>query len=224
MKKKLIKIWIITVCIYLGSLTARWLYRYEYYRVETEIDYCKDIAKKINRIGNSQFYCKSIEERDDVILFYFRSGKADITSPFRQEYSEDGGIEDVVKIKNFIVNYLNEHPESELNGKKMEFDFHIIHDISFQMYNYNYMKNEGVEDAKDFLYFEHLGMEHVSVLEEMGNACVIEASVWHMDDYDFLRNWDALQYVHISTHDLTEEQKQELKEMLPVDCILETIP
>lgn len=218
MKKKLIKILIITVCIYLGSLTARWLYRYEYYRAETKLDYCKDIAKKINRIGISQFYCESIEEKDDVIQFYFQSNEANIASPFRQEYSEDGGIEDVAKIKNYIVNYLNEHPESELNGKKMEFVFHIIHNTSFQMYNYNYMKSEEVVDSKDFLYFEHLGMEHVSVLEGVGNACVMEASIQHMDYYDFLQNWDALQYVHISTHDLTEEQKQELKK-----CYLQVV-
>lgn len=224
MKKKLIKIWIITVCIYLGSLTARWLYRYEYYRVETELDYCKDIAQKINYIGLRQFYCESIEEKDGIVVFYCQSNAADKTSPFRREYSFDDGARDIIIVKNFIVDYLNNHPENELNGKKVKFVFHIIHNSSFQMYNYNYLNNGRFEDSKDFSYFEHLWLEHISVLKEFGDVRVLDISLSDMDYYDFFQDWHALQYVRIITQDLTERQKQELKEMLPVDCILETIP
>ena len=205
-------------------------YIYRTYKVETDLEYCKEIAKEINNIGLSQYHCANIREGGPIEFSFYSFETCNHSSPLYKEYSRDEGVEDMIKIKNYLTDYLEQHPENELNEKKIMLWFIWRLNVDYgdtRICNYNYGAGDnGVEyefaDAKDFSYIQDLEAEHMSVLEGFENVRVISVFIDHPDSYDFLKEWNNLQYIKIAGSGImTEEEKQNMRKiraLLPAGC------
>ena len=230
MKKKRKKLLIVILCIILVPQLFKVWYIYRIYKVETELEYCKEIAGEINHIGLSQYHCANIREGGPIVFKFFSFQTCFHSSPLYKEYSYDEGVEDMIKVKNYLTDYLEQHPENELNEKKIILWFIWKLDVDngdAKICNFNFGVSEnGVEyeftDAKDFSYIEDLETDHMSVLEGFENVRVIDVFINHADSYDFLKKWNNLQYIKVGGSGLmTEEEKQKMRkirELLPDGC------
>ena len=71
MKKKRKKLLIVVLCIFLVPQLFKIWYIYRTYKVETDLEYCKEIAKEINNIGLSQYYCANIHKAGLVEFSFY---------------------------------------------------------------------------------------------------------------------------------------------------------
>lgn len=86
----------------------------------TEIDYCQDIAKSINRCGIKYHTCLWIKENDDVVEFYFdRKRNVNVTDYFLNDHC----VKDMVTLKKYMRQYWESNPGNVLNEKKIKFTF-----------------------------------------------------------------------------------------------------
>lgn len=189
--------------------------------IKNSVECCEEIAEEINHIGLSRYFCENIHEEGPVVFYL---------SPIYKEYSYDEGAEDMIKVKNYLTDYLKQHPENELNEKKIVLWFIWKRNLNHgdtRICNYNFGVSEnGVEDefadAKKFSYIEDLEIDHMSVLEGFENVRVISVFINHADSYDFLNKWNDLQYIEVrGSGRMTEEEKQrmqKIREFLPDGC------
>ena len=229
-EEKTKKMFIVILCIILVPQLFKVWYIYRTYKVETGLEYCKEIAGEINHIGLSQYFCGNIHARGDIVFKFFSFQTRFHISPLYKEYSYDEGTEDMIKVKNYLTDYLEQHPENELNEKEIMLWFIWKPDVDYgdtKIYNYNFgASDNGIEyeftDAKDFFYIEDLRTDHMSVLEGFENVRVISVSINDVDSYECLKGWNNLQYIYVhGGGNKTEEEKQKMRkirEFVPAGC------
>ena len=230
MKRKRKILLIIVLCIFLAPRLFKIWYIYRTYKVETELEYCKEIAKEINDIGLSQYFCGNIHAEGRVVFRFCSYRTRSENMPLYKEYSYDEGVEDMVKVKNYLTDYLEQHPENELNEEKIVLWFIWKRNVAYgeiKICNFNFGSGDnGVEyeftDGKDFSYIQDLRVDHMSVLEGFKDVRVISVFINHADSCDFLKEWKNLQYIKAGGSGLmTEEEKQamrKIRELLPSGC------
>lgn len=181
----------------------------------TNIDYCVDIARKINWIGLSHFECATIRDNQDVVLFRFT-----IKNEYIQ-HTDDELLMELIEIKNYMVEYMKEHPENELNSKKINLYFSTLPGDYMCVYNYDFISGAEFVDAKDFVYFDKLDVDNISVLQGLNDARIMNVlGVRNVDSLDFFREFTALRYLGYYSHNISEEEKGYLQSILP-NCIIE---
>ena len=233
MKKKRKKLLIVILCIFLVPQLFKIWVIYSTYKVKTELKYCKEIAGEINHIGLSQYYCANIREWGIIEFNFFAFQTCFHSSPLYKEYSYDEGVEDMIKVKNYLTDYLEQHPENELNEKKIMLRFTWKQNVDYgdtRIYNYNFWtRDKGVEDefvdAKDFSYIQDIRTDHMSILEGFENIRVISVDINYVDSYECLKGWNNLQYICVhGGGNKNEEEKQKMRgirEFVPTGCKVE---
>ncbi len=191
--------------------------------LKNSVECCEEIADEINHIGLSRYFCENIHDEGSV-MFYF------CLSSIYKEYSYDDGVEDMIKVKNYLTDYLEQHPENELNEEKIVLWFTWQPNTDYgstKICNFNFGAGDnGVEyeftDGKDLSYIQDLRVDHMSVLEGFKDVRVISVFINHADSCDFLKEWNELQYIKAGGSGLmTEEEKQKMqkiRELLPSGC------
>lgn len=208
-EKKQILFFIILIIFVLGT----YIYLIVPSKAHTNIVYCEELAEEINWIGNAQLRCVEISEQEDEVIFYCEFNE----KLGLNKYSADKYTVDMIKMKNAIVKYMIEHPQNELNSKKIKCIFNTLPGDSQCIYNYNYLTKEKVSDSKNFAYFEFVDTKHISSIEGLGNACSMIVYAEEIDTLDFFKEWTNLKYLRLICLNITEEQVSYLKELLP-DC------
>lgn len=158
MKKKIfitLVIFIICVCI-VKVFSAR-----------TDLDYCREIALWVNFIGMENARCSVIYEEDDTIYF---SGEISNISKDKNE-----GYEALLKIRKYVINYLNAHPDSVLNTKKIVIGFTTHPGESVSVSNYDSMTGDDMNNSTEFSYYDGLCIENASIFSELDNPKVIKS-------------------------------------------------
>lgn len=183
---------------------------YNNHQVYTNLNYCNEIAKEYSWLKLKQFRCCSIDEwNNSTVSFNF-----ELKNVERYNYNEDESIKDIGKIKNKIKEYMIKNQNNELHNKKIVFTFETWPgDISY-MYNYDYRLNESESTPSDFLYYEKLYTKNISSLECLQNAKVMDVSVQNLDDFNFLSDWSNLEYFNIWSINMTEKDKDYLKDII----------
>ncbi len=99
--------------------------------VDNTVQYCDEIAQNINKIGLKNIVCTKIMEENGVVFeFDVKSGV--------QDYDGNDAAADVLKVKNYLIRYVSEHPENPLNEKNMVI-FYPDNMLSYGAYSYTYM-------------------------------------------------------------------------------------
>lgn len=197
-------------------LTAGILYKlYIPQNAYTKINYCVDIARKINWIDLSHFECGTIRDSQGVVLFSFT-----IKNEYVQ-HTDDELFMELIKIKNYVAEYMKEHPENELNSKKIILHFNTLPGDYMRVYNYNFINGSELEDAKDFAYFDIVHVESISALKELSDARIINRLwVQKVDSLEFFKEFTNLKYLDYNSNKISEEEKEYLRSLLP-NCTIE---
>lgn len=180
----------------------------------TEISYCKDIARKINWIGTKYFSCGTIEEEDDCIKFSFSLKYA------VHGYTDDDLVFDLIKVRNYIKRYLEENPDSGLNDKKIQIYFRSYAEEYMSVYNYDFLTVAELNKATDFVYYDNIYVENISVIQELKDTRVLNAfGASEINELDFFAEWSELERFSIISYTFSDEEKDFLKELLS-GCII----
>ena len=174
---------------------------------ESNLDYCEELSFSINQINLKEFKCFSITEENEEVIFYFDSKDTGINLNYT--------IADIIKVKNYMTNYLIENPNNQLNMHKIRFVFKIMADESIYMYNYNFNTNQKFNNSYDFCSFKGLYVDNFSEIELLEDVYMIDVCATTIDDLSFLKKWSNIEYLRIYTSYITEEQKLYLNDILP---------
>ena len=146
--------------------------------IKTDLSYVDELASIYRHTYLKQFNCTNIEYKDHdqvvVISFDLKTRPERKLSMFG--YSSDECIDDIVKIRDKTSNFLKEHPENELNNKKICFNFHTYVDEVMHMYNYNFQDNIMEKGTIDFCYYTCLEVHDITKLEKLSNAKILDFS------------------------------------------------
>ena len=120
------------------------------------------------RLRLKNFYCYNMEESDALNgnVIHFQLKKWD-------SQKLDRYIKEIIRIRAATTDYLTAHPESEWNQKRIKFVFHTYADLAMYMYNYNFIDAQDPDFDRDFLYFDQLEINDISVLESVSDAKII---------------------------------------------------
>ena len=184
---------------------------------EPDISYGKGLSELYQSLYLKQFYCDEMyfNEYNEEVQIFFRS-KSSFERRFSLlQYSSDDCIKDIIKIKNETTDYLKKNPDNPLNLKKIKFFFHTYADESMYMYNYDFQNGLKEENAYDFLYFDDLELEDISVLRPLSDAKKIvfygdeECSVEELavfDDFNNLKLLDCPKFFSVEKINLLKEK------------------
>lgn len=194
MKKKIVIILAIFIlCIYIVKV----------FPARTDLNYCKEIAFWVNFIGMENARCNVIFEENEIIYF---SGEIRNVSK-----GENEGYESLLKIRKYVTDYLNKHPENMLNTKKIVIDFQTYPGESVSVSNYDNITDDTMRNSTDFSYYNGLFVKNASILSELDNPRVIKSvSIENIDDLLFVEQWNELYYIHFWGQELSDEQKKYL--------------
>ncbi|MDE6591448.1 MAG: hypothetical protein K2K57_00080 [Oscillospiraceae bacterium] len=141
----------------------------------------------------------------------------EIKNKYKSNYDFDC-VDDVVTVRDIIIDYLKQHPSNEINGSKIFISLgkeNVESVMSVTNYTDYYSQNEPCS-VNDFNYYTWLYVKELSSLERLGPSV---KSLWvyadNIDSVDFLQNWDELEYLRIQSADLSEKEskKAEILEM-----------
>ena len=117
---KLKKIIFTVISFILVILIAIVVLMFRIRHVYTDLDYCKEIGRKLGWLDLDQFHCSSIDNADHQhIQFYFRLNEYD-------DYSENECVKDIAKVKEIISGYLENNSRNELNNQLIICTFEIF--------------------------------------------------------------------------------------------------
>lgn len=208
LKKRIFAIISFILVILIVAIMLVFKVRYVY----IDLDYCKELGRKLFWLNLNQFYCSSIDNADNQhIQFYFRLNDYD-------DYSESECVKDIAKVRNTIAEYLNNNPHNELNNQLIICTFETFPGETMYMYNYNFKIERESQLPEDFMYYQYLSV-NLSYAQEFSDARIIELKVDESDDITVLENWGNLECLNISGKGLTEENQKYLCEILP-DCTI----
>lgn len=214
--KRIVKRILRFIVLIIIILTGVILYRlYIPRNAYTKIDYCVDIARKINWIDLSHFECDTIKEIQGVVSFGFS-----IKNEYVQHMDDELFIE-LIKIRNYVSEYMEEHPENELNNKKIRLHFNTLPGDYMRVYNYDFINGSELVDAKEFAYFDIVHIENLSTLQGLSDARIISRlCVQKVDSLEFFKEFTNLKYLDYNSDKISEEEKEYLRNLLP-DCTIE---
>lgn len=99
--------------------------------VNNSVDYCEEIADNINKIGLKNIKCTKITEEDCVLFeFYVKNGVRDYDSNITEN--------DILKVRNYLMEYVAEHPDNPLNEKNMVICY-PVEMLSYGAYSFTYI-------------------------------------------------------------------------------------
>ncbi len=184
---------------------------------EPDISYGKELSKLYQSLYLKQFSCfrmRLSEDNEEVQMFFDTKSSSGRRFSLIQ-YSSDDCIKDIIKIRNETTDYLKKNPDNPLNLKKIKFFFHTYADESMYMYNYDFQNGLKEENAYDFLYFDDLELEDISVLRPLSDAKKIvfsgdeECSVEELavfDDFNNLKLLDCPKSFSVEMINLLKEK------------------
>ncbi len=202
------------ILLILGIVFIVFLVRFIYYaywprEAYTEIEYCEDLAKKINWVGSSQLRCAEIEVEGEEIVFNIYK------KPF-VNYDADKSMKDLIKYRNYIITYLNEHQYNELNYKKIHIYVGLYADTTMNIYNYNFMTEADMECSTDFVYYDRVRAENISTFATLTDTRVMNFFyAKNIDELDFFKDWTEAEYIYFVTYKFEEEECQYIRSLLP---------
>ena len=216
MKKKFIK----PLCIVLliPIIIISWVfYSFAPTSFEPDISYGKELSKLYQSLYLKQFSCfhmRLSEDNEEVQIFFATKSSSGRRFSLIQ-YSSDDCIKDIIKIRNKTTDYLKKNPDNPLNLKKIKFFFNTYADVSMYMYNYDFQNGLKEENEYDFLYFDDLELEDISVLRPLSDAKKIvfsgdeECSVEELavfDDFNNLKLLDCPKFFSVEKINLLKEK------------------
>lgn len=138
-----------------------------------------ELMRVYRRLLLKNFYCYNMEMSDvsNCNTIYFNLKKWD---PKKQNQY----MKEIIKIRAATTDYLMSNPESEWNQKKIKFVFYTYADMAMYMYNYNFIDDLDQHFSKEFLYFDQLEINDISVLESISDAKVIAYDCYDSCDID----------------------------------------
>lgn len=201
-----------TVISFLVILITAIILVFKVQYVYTDLDYCKELGRKLFWLNLNEFYCSSIDNADNQhIQFYFRLNDYD-------DYSESECVKDIAKVRNTIAEYLNNNPHNELNNQLIICTFETFPGEIMYMYNYNFKIKRESQLPENFMYYQYLSV-NLSYAQKLSDSRIIELKVDESDDITVLENWENLECLNISGKGLTEENQKYLCKILP-DCTI----
>ena len=182
-----------------------------------EVDYCKSIGKEIGKLRLKQFHLSAIRYGDtqEEIIFSFDLKNM---SKFDQDQAEcaDECVNDISLVRKAATKWLNENISSELNSKNVHFNFWTLPGDSITMSNYNI--RERLVHPAQFQFFLNLDV-NASAAMDFIDAKTIEIRIDENDHIEFLKDFKNLEILHLKGRDLTNDEKEYLKSILP-DCVI----
>lgn len=182
------------------------------HKVYSEIEYCDELGKKISWL-NLRYYSSVIniqEDSDDSVRISLHNKNIKSDDFLENEYV---GIQDIVKVKQAIDEYLEENPKHILNDAKICVLFGGIADDCIQINNYSENKSEtdGIWRFSES-YYCSIELNKADIFSDFSE---IKLKVSDSEELKKLEKWDNLQTVYLSGMDFSQEDKQYLLEILP---------
>lgn len=173
--KRFMLIFLLIVGLFLGWIA----YSISPYPVENQFPPAQELVSIYRKIYLKQFSCVWIyadsESEKLDILFYLK------TYPERtfslMNYSADECLGDIIQIKNATVAFMKEHPENEINRKKITFSFCTLLDEVMYMYNFNFDNGQKETDATNFCYYNLLRVGDLGKLADFSDAKILTFSM-----------------------------------------------
>lgn len=174
----------------------------------TDLPYCKEICRKLEKLDFDQFNCVNINNNDSQhVQFYFNLKDYN-------KYSKKECMIDILNVRDTITSYLKSNPDSELNSKLIICVFETFPGDLTYMYNYNFKEDITLQQPEELLYFKNLYADF-SYSQSFSDARIIELEVNANDDITLFLEWKNLEYLNIIGNCLTEEKQKYLCEILP---------
>ena len=184
------------------------------HKVDTNLDYCKELARNLGWLDMNQFNCSYIEsDEEQAIRIYF-----DLKNP--NKYSKENKnkyskvVYDIAVVKNEISLYLKEHPNNELNKKKIICIFRELADDQRFMYNYDYRLESSLQKPDGLVYFKWVTVD-ITDADDFKDACDIRLAINNKNELQLLKEWKNLKYLELVGMEFSEEDKKYLVEILP---------
>lgn len=183
------------------------------HKVDTDLDYCKALARNLGWLNTKQYHCKCIDigDNEQTILIDFRLKSYD-------NYSNcDGHIEaiyDIGMIKKEISKYLEKFPDHELNKKRIICTFYNLPGEQCYMYNFDNRLKKNLQKPDGLRYFQWITID-ITKADDFKDACDISLAVNNKNELQFLEEWKNLKYLELVGMDFSEEDKKYLVEILP---------
>ncbi len=203
--------------------------------VEENVSYCSELAQSMADMDLELFYCDRVYQEIlsvngeplPVVVFSFEKS-------IRGEWTRKACFEEMMQVREMFMDYLEEHPEHELNQSYYRIDFIYLYKRNFSrnfiywMRNYTPLAYEWVEGTRcimeiseraDNPEYMKLIAEDSSALAQLAleNAAVQMIYLAHMDDINVFEGWSRLQRMAVLYDGLSDDEKQQLEELLP-DC------
>ena len=186
-------------------------------RFNIKVDCCQSIGKEIGKLKLKQFKFYMIDYGDtqEYINFHFYLKNI---SKFDQDQAEcaDECINDISLVRKAAEKWLNANISSELNSKNVHFNFWTLPGDSITMSNYNI--REKIVYPVQIQFFSNLDV-NASAAMDFIDAKTIEIRIDENDHIEFLKDFKNLEIVHLNGRDLTNTEKEHLKNILP-DCVI----
>lgn len=211
MKRKFLKkIIVLSTAIILAFIGIYIIFTH---RVYTELNYCKELGRKLSWLNMKQYNCLYIKKGDNkqTIRIDFELKSFDNYSS-TEGYNES--IYDIGMVKKNISEYLKEHPDNELNDKKIICTFNNLPGEQCYMYNYDYRMEINSQTLNDFCYFKWLYI-NISTADNFKDAHVIELIINKKSELSLLKEWNNLEELHLSGIEFSKEDKQYLINLFP---------
>ncbi len=183
---------------------ARW--------IRTDRAYQKGLAWMYGVLPVSEYECESFHTLEDGttrILFW--------PNRFSLTYTPNRAVRDIAYFREKTMEYLEQHPDSELNDTEIYLLFHLYADVSAQVSECNPGTSASHESPCTLKCLTGLDTELLSSVRDMHDLHSLDVKVKNVDDVAFFADWKDLRYLNIRCRNVTQEQREQLCEVLP-DC------
>jgi hypothetical protein len=176
--------------------------------IHTDLKFCEEVGREISRLNLQQFHCESIKGCNQI-TFYFVLNDYD-------DYSEKECINDIIKVRTLITEYLKNHPNNKLSNSRVMFVFETFPGDGIYMYNYDYNDKERISDGFD--YFYHLFAD-ITLVDSLKDVRVIDLRINSTDQLHMLEDWNNLERLNIVGYEMSKEEQEYLVGILP-ECTI----
>ena len=171
--------------------------------------YCRELYAELNDTSE-QFKCTEvkIEDNENHIRLIFSLRNLD-------NYDYGLCIDDIIRIRSEVTNYLSGHPENKLAGKLISLQFQTLPGDTFTLSNFNSQK-EGL--FNDFPFCLCISIP-ISQYQYFINAISISITVEESDDLILLEKFNRLEYLYLIGPELSSEEKEYIVKLLD-NCVI----
>ncbi len=183
---------------------ARW--------IETDRAYQKGLAWAYGFLPVSEYECEHFCTLEDgTTRIYFSKPRFSLT------YTPNRAVRDIAYFREKTMEYLGSHPEFAADGGDVLLQFDLYADVSAQVSECNPGTSASHESPCTLKCLTGLDTELLSSVRDMHDLHSLDVNVKNVDDVAFFADWKDLRYLNIRCRTVTQEQREQLCELLP-DC------